>query len=277
MSKGYLIFAKDSADKQYTREAYALALSIKAFNTDANVSIVTDNISDQYKEIFDNVIDIPWASNDTQTHFAAEHRWKLYHCTPYEETVVLDADMLVLNDISVYWETFKNYNVFYTSRVIDYRSNNISNDYYRKCFTANNLPNLYSAVHYFKKCDFSKQFYKLVEEINKNWELFYGKFVSVYYPKIPSMDVSAALAAKILDCQYTISSYSSPVTLTHMKPLIQGWQSFPLTWQEVVGSYFNDNCELKIGNFKQSDIFHYMEYDFLTDRIVKNLEKKVGI
>jgi hypothetical protein len=277
MSKGYLIFAKDSADKKFTRAAYALALSIKAFNSTASVSVVTDKISDQYKEIFDHVIDIPWYEPSIQSHFAAEHRWKLYHCTPYEETIVLDSDMLVLNDISIYWETFKNYNTFYTSRVIDYRSKTITDDYYRKCFTANNLPNLYSALHYFKKCDSSKEFYKLVEEINNNWELFYGKFVSLYYPKMASMDVSASLAAKILDCEYMISSFNSPVTFTHMKPLIQGWQNSPLTWREMVGSYFNDKCELKIGNFKQSNIFHYTEYDFLTDNIVKSLEKKVGI
>jgi hypothetical protein len=275
MSKGFLIFSQDTSEKSFSKCAYALALSIKINCPDANVSLVTNVVPpDSFKHIYDKIIDIPWNDNREITAFAAEHRWKMYYCTPYEETIVLDADMLVLDDISFYWDFFKNYNVYYTSNVLDYRGNVIEDKIYRKCFISNHLPNFYSALHYFKKSNEAKEFYDLVQLITNNWELFYGKFVSLNYPKLPSMDVTASLAAKILDKEKSFTLKDSPVTFVHMKPLLQGWEVPPTTWTERVGSYFNDNCELKIGNFKQSGIFHYTEKNFLTDRIVQILEKR---
>ncbi len=42
-----------------------------------------------FKSLFDNIIDIPWIE---EQRYAVEHRWKLYHISPYEETVVLDTN-----------------------------------------------------------------------------------------------------------------------------------------------------------------------------------------
>jgi hypothetical protein len=275
MNKGFLIFSKDTNEKKFSKCAYALALSIKIHCPESSVSIVTDNIPEEYKYIFDNIIDIPWNDDRNITTFAAEHRWKLYHCTPYDETIVLDSDMLVLDDISFYWNFFKNYSVYYTTDVINYRGNLVNDIHYRKCFISNNLPNFYSALHYFKKSEESKEFFNLVEIITNNWELFYGKFVSLNYPRQPSMDVTASLAAKILDKETAFSLKNSPIKFVHMKPLLQEWETPPILWRDKVGSYFNERCELKIGNFKQSGVFHYIEKDFITDQILSILEERI--
>lgn len=274
MNKGFLIFSQDTAENQFSKYAYALALSIKKNCPNSSVSLVTDNIPEKYRYVFDNIIDIPWNTTTTPSMFAAENRWKLYHCTPYDETIVLDSDCLVLNDISNYWRFFEHYSVYYTSQILDYRGNVISEDpFYRKCFTANNLPNFYSALHYFKKTEEAKEFYELVELITNNWELFYGKFVSLHYPRQSSMDITASLAAKILNKEHLFTLKDGPINLVHMKPLLQGWEVPPISWTDRVGSYFNNNCELKIGNFKQSGVFHYTEKNFLTDQMLETLEK----
>lgn len=272
MSKGYLIYAEDRPGNKFTRSAYALAMTIKVNCPGSNVSLVSNSVPDEYKHVFDHIIETPWDQKQSSM-YAAEHRWKLYHCSPYDETVVMDADMLVLDDISVYWDTFKNHDVFYTTNVYDYRGNLIEDTYYRKAFAANNLPNFYSALHYFKKSEAAKEFYDMVETINNNWELFYGKFVSIHYPKVASMDVSASLAAKILDRQSTFSSQSSPVKFVHMKPLLQRWEVPPISWQERVGTYFT-GVDLKIGNFKQNEVFHYIEESFLTDQMLALVEQR---
>ena len=280
MSKGYLIFAQDAAIKKYTKCAYALALSIKKHMPDASISIVTDNqLPQKYSLVFDNIIPVPWRdfSNKVSTTYKTEDRWKLYHCSPYEETIVLDSDMLVLSNLDHWWNYLQKYDVFLTSTVKDYRDNLITGRYYRKAFDSNNLPDFYSGVMYFKKTDFAKKFFKWVEDINNNWELFYGEFVSQNYPKVPSMDVSVSLAAKILNCENEISHKDSLVTFTHMKPYIQNWESANDSWQDVVGSYFNENCELKIGNYQQYGVFHYTEYSFLNETMINQLEKSLGI
>lgn len=275
MSRGFLILAEG---EKYLEMAYALALSIKLTQVQIkNVTLVTnDVVPEEYKHAFETIINIPWVSKKDDSRFKVDHRWKLYHVTPYEETIVLDADILFLDDISSMWNEFSKYDVYYTSKVLNYRGELINDNYYRKAFIYNNLPNLYSAVHYFKKRDFSKEFYSWVEIITNNWQLFYGKYVREYYPKEPSMDVTAALAAKILDCDKEITdSLRDPVTFVHMKPYVQGWKTVPESWQESVGIYYNNKCQLKIGNFKQSGIFHYTENNFMNKNIIRKLELAV--
>jgi len=279
MSKGFLVFAEDAQVKKYTRCAYALGLSLKKHMPDANISLVTNNtVPDKYVTLFDNVIEIPWYDkNKGNTHFRVEDRWKLYHASPYDETILLDADMLVLSNLDHYWEYLNKYDLFFTNNVLDYRGKVITNRYYRKTFDANNLPNYYFGLCYFKKSELAKEFFKWVEDITNNWQLFYGKFVNNNYPKAPSMDVTVSLATKIMDCEKYTSHNFSPVTFTHMKPMIQGWESATDSWQDSISHYFNDRCDLKIGNYQQYGVFHYTEYSFLNTSMLNQLERMVGI
>lgn len=279
MSKGFLIYATDAKLKKYTKCAYALALSLKNQMPSANISMVTDDdIPKKYNLVFDNIISVPWKNkNSTTSILKVEDRWKLYHCSPYDETIVLDSDMLVLSDINHWWNDLSNFDLFFTSQVNTYRGNIATGRYYRKTFDSNNLPNYYFGLCYFKKTEFAKEYFQWIEDITKNWELFYGKFVNLNYPKFPSMDVTSALVAKILDCELETSNKNSIVTFTHMKSMIQDWEKPTESWQDCVGVYFNENCDLKIGNYQQSGIFHYTEYSFLNDFIINQLEKVVGL
>jgi len=278
MSKGFVIFA-DNSEIDYVKEAYALALSIKMTQPEHlnNVSLITSNdVPARYQKVFDKIVSIPWYEKSS-SRYKTEHRWKIYHASPYEETIVLDSDMLILKNIENHWKFFEKYSLYYTSTIIDYRGNPIKSDYYRKAFTGNNLPDLYSALHYFRKSDISKNFYAWVEMIVNNWELFYGKYVSNHYPENPSMDITAALASKILTESNEFTSNSDLVRFVHMKPMIQGWKTPKMNWLDAVGVYFDDECNLKIGNFNQNEIFHYVEHDFLSDDILYNLERKMQI
>ena len=279
MSKGYLIYAKDAKLKKYTRCAYALALSLKNQMPEANISLVTDEpIPKKYNLVFDNIIDIPWKDKNTlSSNLKVEDRWKLYHCTPYDETIILDSDMLILSDLNQWWNYLEKYELFFTSEVKDYRGKTATGRYYRRAFDSNNLPNYYFGLCYFKKTDFAKEYFQWIENITNNWELFYGKFVNQNYPKFPSMDVTTSLTAKILDCEQLTSTKNSIFTFTHMKSMIQGWEDPSESWQDSVGVYFNEQCQLKVGNYQQIGIFHYTEYSFLNDYIINQLEKIVGL
>jgi hypothetical protein len=275
MTKGYVVLAQNTDTIDYVRQAYALALSLKLSQKSvSNISIITDDIvPEEYKSVFENVIPIPWGDAAVNSRFKVENRWKIYHASPYDQTVVLDTDMLVLDDLSSFWDTFEHYDVYYTGKVLDYRNKTVTSDYYRKAFTANQLPNLYSGLHYFKKGDFAKEFYSWVEVITNNWEMFYGHFVGEHYPDRASMDITAALAAKVMDVAEKVTNTKhDPVTFVHMKSQIQGWSEPTDSWMQSVAVYFNDDCELKIANYRQQGVFHYTEKDFLTDKIVSKLE-----
>ena len=155
MSKGYLILA---VGDEYIKQACLCAMSIKKTQTISSVSIVTDTkIPKEYKSLFDNIIDVPWVE---EQRYAIEHRWKLYHVSPYEETVVIDSDMLFLSDVSHYWQLLQNYDLYFTQNVKTYRGEIVTNNYYREAFTINDLPNVYFGYHYFKKSNLALEFYK---------------------------------------------------------------------------------------------------------------------
>ena len=101
MSKGFLVFAQNSGSVDYVQQAYALALSIKlSQNEITDISIVTnDNVPYEYQKIFDQVIPIPYFKEEINSTLKAEHRYQLYAATPYDETIVLDSDMLVMEDL----------------------------------------------------------------------------------------------------------------------------------------------------------------------------------
>lgn len=270
MTKGYLILAQNNKDDNYLKMAYALALSIKVTQkTVNNVCLLTnipDAVPNHWRCVFDDIIQIPWDDDAYFSKWKIENRWKLYSASLYDETVILDADMLFLTDVSHWWEYLSNsHDMCFVTKSITYR-NEISNDvYYRKTFVDNNLPNVYSAFFYFKKNEMISEYWKTVEDITKNWKLFFNKFLPESTPSRLSMDVVFGLAAKIHGLEDNITSSFDYPTITHMKSHNQNWKLPYEKWTDQVGNYMNNKGSLKIGNYLQSGIFHYTEKDFLTD------------
>lgn len=276
MSRGHVIFAQNS-DVNYLRQAYALALSIKLHNKINQVCVITnDSVPEKYKKIFDYVVEIPWNDESKDSIWKIENRWKIIYVTPFKENLVYDSDMLLLNSNDHWWDVLKHRDVVLTSKVLDYRGNTVKSNYYRQTFEKNNLPNTYFGLHYFKKNENSFEFYKWLEILTKNYQIFYEKLCPNNSQTWASMDVSSSLILKILDSeeQYTLTSAAVPC-FTHMKPAIQGWSSIPPTWYDAVSSVFTDDCTLKIGNILQHGVFHYVEDSFLTSDIIKKLETKL--
>ena len=52
----------------------------------------------------------------------------------------------------------------------------------------------------------------------------------------------------------------------------QNWKDYSLNWTDKVSWSVNNNKELLVDNFIQSNVFHYVEDQFLTDEVVKELE-----
>lgn len=277
VSKGFLIFAQNTGNVDYLEQAYALALSIKHTQSEiSNVSLVTnDVVPDKYKSVFDQIVEIPWADTNTESRYKSEHRWKLYYVTPYEETIVLDADMLVLEDLTNWWKYCEHYDLQFCSKVRNYKSEVITNTYYRKAFVENHLSNPYFGLHYFKKNQAAYEFYKVLEFVCNNWEWFYGKYAPVDYQNWLSMDLASAIAIEVMGLHETVMGNCSPLEFVHMKPAIQGWKPVPVSWQTTVPCVFNTKGNLVVGNIKQNKIFHYVEKDFLTKKLISQLEKLV--
>jgi hypothetical protein len=272
MSNGVCILAQNNDKTNYVEQAYALALSILATTPNTNISIVTDDIiPPAYKDVFDQVIPIPWSDIALGTSWKIENRWKLYHVTPYRNTIVFDADMLVLDNISPIWQNTDN--LIFTSTVTTYRNELVTDRYYRKTFDSNNLPNVYTGMYQFSKCEDTKAFFILLEIVMKNWKLFYQKYAPKDIQNWNSVDLSAAIALKILDTHGYSLNNNSMLTFTHMKTQLQNWNHVPSKWTDVLTVDFGSN--LYIGGYKQSGVLHYVEDEFLTADMLKWLEERV--
>lgn len=274
MNFGYLIVVSTNAETDYLKLAYALALSIK--NTQKpgydKVALVIDNTKsvEQLKSpwVFDHII-----SWDQETHW--DGRSWMDQLTPFDYTVCLDADMLFLRDYSHWIDYFvENSQLYIPSKAFTYRGEAITNDYYRKTFTKNQLPNLYSMWTFFKReSPLVQEFFDLGRYILKNPAEFSNLYLNKYKPKTVGTDEAFALSAKILDVESEISYALDFLHVVHMKPMVQNWAWTADKVTEHAGFYFGIHGTLKIGNYQQYGIVHYVEKELITDEIVSMLEE----
>ena len=272
MNFGYLIFVSKSESCDYLKMAYALALSIK--NTQRGgfdkVALVIDDKQalDSLKStwVFDHVIE--W----NQETFWDGRSW-MDKLTPFDQTVCLDADMLFFRDYSHWIEHFiDNTDLSVANKAYTYRGEVITDSFYRKAFVENGLPNLYSFYTFFKKDSTqASEFFNLGRYILKNPTEFKSVFLTKHRPKIIGTDEAFALSAKLLDIDVSYDMEFPKVV--HMKPMVQNWPWPANSVSDHVGFYFDLNGKLKIGNFQQYDIVHYVEKNIITDEIVSILEE----
>jgi len=269
MSKGFLTIAQNG-QHDYLKMAYVLSMSLKMSQTKYDkLSVIVnegEKIPSKYLDFFDKVISV----DNPNDGWKIQNKWRFYELTPYDETIILDADMLFFYDISTWWECLKNSKLEFTTSVRNYRGEVATSDYYRKTFTMNNLPNLYTALFYFKKNKENEEYFKLVEIIFKNWKDFFKKFLKSP-PKFLSGDVAYSLAAKILFPR----NWNNFLTFTHMRSRLQD-EDIVTDWHKELPSFFSrrDNIlNLKISNFNQIYPFHYIKKDFLNEEVVQLYEE----
>ena len=274
MKFGYLLIVAEHDTVDYLKLAYALALSIKntqrpGFDQVALVINGKQKLTDLNSSwVFDHVIE--W----NQETFWNGRSW-MDKLTPFEHTVCLDVDMLFLRDYSHWAEYFiENSELYVANKSYTYRGELVEDTHYRKAFVKNNLPNLYSFYTYFKKdSKIAQEFFELGRLIIKNPIEFSNAFLSEYKPNIVGTDEAFALAAKILDITDNIAYPLEFPRVVHMKPMIQNWPWPAQSWSDHVGFYFNKKAELKIGNYQQHDIMHYVEKDKMTIEMINILEE----
>jgi hypothetical protein len=257
MSRGYLVMAQGD----YLDMAIALAKSIKRTqSTVNNISIIVDCDVTKHSAV-DHFIEL-------EKDMSSDDKWKIhnrcqfYDLSPYDETVILDADMLFLSDVSSWWDMMSKYDMLITNKVKTYRDEWVDISPYRKTFTANNMPNTYSAFTYFKKTQRNKTFFNLLKSIVTNWNAWSVRYTPESRQMFPSIDLAMSIAVKILDIESEVTSSADFPTFTHMKGGCQGWRTPSEPWNTVLNKY-NTSQGIKLGPYLQSGILHYVQKDFL--------------
>ena len=274
MSNNGIVMLAQNSNHDYVLQACLCAMSLCVTNPSIKVSIITnDTVPKKYLPFIDQIIPIN-EDDASSSEWKVENRWKIYELSPYDETIVMDTDMLILRDISDWWNNLSTHNIYFSNMAKTYRGEDMDDTYYRKAFRNNDLPNIYSTIHYFKKSDQAKEFYELLGHIVKNWEQFYKTHAPKNTPKHVSIDVSASIAAKILDIDIT---GKQSIDFIHLKSQNQGWKLPSENWRDRLGVYLTKDLKLKLGNYAINDILHYTEKDFVTEEIVKLYEEYLNV
>lgn len=281
-TRGFLTIAQNNSKTDYIKLAYVLALSLKeSQSTISNLSIAVTKKSDvpeNYIWAFDNIIEIPWGDSAEKSEWKLENEWKLYHITPYDETIKLDCDMLFLNDISHWWSILSKREICIPTKVYNMQNVLVENEFYRLGYKANNVPTLHTAFMYFKKCELSHEFFTMAEIITQNWQKFYWDFMPIDSPTEFSTDTTFSLAAKLIDrVEDIISPWDEIPTFVHAKTRLTDWGFYHRdeNWSGNIPFYFTPDLECFIGFYRMNKPLHYHLKHLITDEIISYYENKL--
>ena len=227
--RGYIIPAIGA---EYVKCAEQLQSSILDFHPRANITIVD-------KEALPHG-DLGGYAND----------WQMFQCSPYRQTIKLEADMICAGPIDHWWTLFERKDVVVSQGARTFYNEPAKSRYYRKIFDNNNLPDVYNAITYWRLSKTAKDFFGLVRNIFEQWNSY--RTLLKFPDELPTTDVVYAMAATIIGPeQVTLPAGFGP-TIVHMKRHINPIQGDDWT-QELVW----ENNPFRINTVAQSGLVHY--------------------
>lgn len=180
------------------------------------VALMTDDqVTSKY---FDFVIPLPHGDLVPESEWKLINDIQVYEASPFDQTIKLEADMYVPVNID-YWFDLMSLNHVSVCKTIRNFKNEVSDsDYYRKLIIDNNLPNVYNAITYFDKSEFSKKFFNIVNDVFINWEN-YKNILKCNNDEPCTTDWAYALACHIMGEEKTTVP-SDTISMVHMKQFI---------------------------------------------------------
>lgn len=209
--QGYIIPAWNVGKADYVDCARALAKTLLQHNPAARICLLTNEkyAADTNLFAYTHVVeDIdttnPWAND-----------WLVFKQTPFRETIKLEADMLIATPIDHWWTMFRHRDLVVSTGCRNWRGQVSTARFYRKCFDANCLPDVYNAITYWRRSNTAKEFFDLVRDIFANWTEF--KKLLTYPEEVASTDLVYAMAAEIMGRERVTMPFASYPQIVHMK------------------------------------------------------------
>jgi hypothetical protein len=178
MNKGVVIFGHNSQQVDYVKLANISAKLVNA-NLKVPVTLITDSSSlsttTSLLANIDNliVVDKPTTNNTRMlagslTEFINTNRHLAYKYSPYDRTLLIDSDLLILTDrLNSYWESTQEFLITKSMNVLG--STLSADDAYLSPTT---IPMRWATAIMFSKTQYVETIFKTVEYIKDNWFYF---------------------------------------------------------------------------------------------------------
>lgn len=202
-NKGVLIFARNNSQIDYIKQARFVAERAKK-HLDLPTTVVTDSVSflktqyPDWQDVFDNVIGLVWNSEELdensilcskelvsqkkfwdgalvnkQLEWKNQSRALAYELSPYEETLVLDTDIIISN--SEWSKCFEQ-----TNDLLLYRESielpDIDRGNELKRISDTSVDFYWATVIFFRKSQENQVFFDAVRHIQENWQHYNNIF-----------------------------------------------------------------------------------------------------
>jgi hypothetical protein len=181
MSKGAVLIARNNGHIDYVKQAVFLARRIKKY-LNVPVSVATDSV-DYLEEAFgttdfDKVIKLEYTGESNMRYFfdgtlskksasfKNNNRASVYDLTPYDETLLMDTDYIISNDLlKSCFNSNSDFMIYKKSddiaKVRDEREFNTISD--------TSVDFYWATVVYFRKTETNSIFFNLVKQIEEEW------------------------------------------------------------------------------------------------------------
>jgi hypothetical protein len=235
--RGFLLYGFGNKDLDYGKLAVCCALSIKTNLKNNDVTVVMDegtkkwiesSVSENVLKIaFDNIVlpkekfrsgkrrhyDSPWIT--FKAEFNNQNRVMAYKYSPYDETIMIDSDYIVMNDnFDGIWGSKED--VMMNNKAVDLQGNRFGSITDRR-LSRHGIPMYWATVVYFKKSKYSEIFFNLVDYVREEYNFF--QFLYEFSEGFYRNDFSFSIAAHILNGYIKNGMPSLPET-----PLLASYQ-----------------------------------------------------
>jgi len=268
MSQGFLIFTRTSSDH---RSAAACAYSIKNKNPDAKVAMVVANtldISEDFSEPFDDIIEYPFGCN----HFSSgQLHWQGYWASPYDYTIGLSPQTLVMKNMDNEFEyLMSNHNICFPTTITNFRGERPPfTDPRYNFYDQYNLRIFYSDFFYFDKSDLSLDYFKLADPLFQNSKDSLSQVIEgQYIPDSFCSDLMHSITIKFLEATNDAQPLDDNILSYIDMDIAQYYFSKRYNqWTDYLNVWPGDHGEVKIQNFVVNNLLSYKEAQFLSEEV----------
>ena len=254
MSKGFLIYAPDSKQKDIINSVILSALSIKISQSKYNnVALLTDNKTNFPSQYFDEIIEFPFNTAKLEI----DNVWQTIHATPFDETIFCVNDVLFFKDLQYEFEYMSYFNLLFPSDTISFNFEH--NTYLTKHIEECKLQNILCNIFYFKKTGKSiYEFFNMLEIVSKNWREIYYNTMKSYRPEKQDIYTNMSVAMQLSRYDLLCNIYTDKLNYTKSE---QGWT-------EQYNYFLDDNCNLIIENYLMQSPIQINDKNFITDEVL---------
>ena len=275
IDRGFLTIAQNTDGVDYLRLAYAQAMSIKLTMPGSQYCVIVDQdtnkqITDEQRLVFDHVqvLDKDYAKQD---EWKLANEWQVFNLSPYKETIKVESDILFTRSIEHWWHAFRLRDIVLSLGTRDFKGKQAKSRVYRKIFDANQLPDVYNGLMYFRYSKTASEFFEIAEQVFKQWETVKENILKGFSYEEASTDVVYAITAKTLGVELCTLPDCDFINFTHMKNAINDWPD-DKSWTEMIMTEI-DLPMIRINNVNQYHPIHYQDKNWLTDEIIERYKE----